>query len=177
VGVTVRPVRRVATWGLVLAGVLTGIGCSDDGNDGSDDGPADTAVAATAETTEPAPGTCPFVTVEALTEAFAQPIEPIEVGARACDYFVGEAVSVQLSLVDGQLDPEAFYDQGLGRCAGGSVVEVEAGDRAYACVAMGPAAAVARAGVVVSILTTGIEDETAGRDALATLLPRITVPG
>lgn len=172
-------------WGSVLAVVLVvaGAGCSDDGDDKADDPPTTTESEAATEgdagdgstTTEPSVGLCPYITTEAVSEALAQPVELLEGSDLVCDFSVGEATSIQLTVIGGDLDTNAFYDDAVGRCAEGTSVEVEAGDRAFACVAVGPAAARQDGDVVTSFLTTGLEDETAGRDALAALLPQVTL--
>lgn len=172
-------------WGPVLAVVLVvaGAGCSDDGDGEADDPPTTTEAEAETETgadgsttTAPTVGLCPYITTEEVSEALAQPVELLEGSELVCDFTAGGTTSIQLTVIEGQVDTNAFYDDAVGRCAEGTSVEVDAGDRAFACVAVGPAAARQDGEVVTSFLTTGLEDETAGRDALAALLPLVTLP-
>ncbi|HEV7720723.1 MAG TPA: hypothetical protein VGO60_05545 [Iamia sp.] len=167
--------RRMATWGLVLAVVLAGIGCSDDGDDGSGD-PAETTEAAGADaTTEATLGPCPFVTTEAVAEAITLPVELLEGSETSCDYTLGDAATLLIAQTeaDGDIDAAAAATS----CDEGSVVDVEAGDGAFACVVNETAYATLVAGdVQITLAVAGSQAADATRDALAALLLQITIP-
>jgi len=163
-------------WGLVLAVVLAGIGCSDDGDDGSDD-PAETTTEAAGDDTQATLGPCPFVTTEAVAEAITLPVELLEGTETRCDYTLGDAATLLVvqTPVDG--DVETAADAFAAPCDEGSLVEVEAGDRAFACIVSEAAYATLFADDVQITLTVGgSQAADATRDALVTLLPSITVP-
>lgn len=152
----------MATWGLVLAVVLAGAGCSDDGDDAEDDGPTTTEEAVTtAATASP----CPLVTTEAVSEAFGLPVELLEGGDDACDFIVGDGATL---LVSAELP--------AGECDPGTQVEVDGAGAA--CLVGGvPTATAATNEYAVGLTVTGQVAAEASRDALARLLPAVTPQG
>lgn len=149
---------------LVLAATLVIGGCSDDGDDGGDDdGPATTEEAAS--TTEPGRGPCPYVTTEAVAEAFGLPVELLQGGDDGCDFVLGDAATLligpDLAVAADDCDPDTV---------------VAADPDGEACLVDEVPAAFAGPDGAIALTVTGEVAPEASRDALVRLLPQVT-PG
>ncbi len=182
--------HRVAAAILLATLVLTG--CGGDGDD--DAGRADTSdttdTSDTSDTTEAgtdpagpdepaepaADGECPFVPTAALDEAFGSPFEVIAASDEGCGFQDAAGLTLTLARIDIAIDASTYAEQARASCDEGSIVEVDAGDDAYACIAIGPFAAYYEGDVSISLNTFGADDEQAAIDGLAAVLPSISVP-
>ncbi len=119
---------------------------------------------------------CPFVSTEAVQEVFGAEME-LRAAGEGCVFTDGE-LNFQFTHIDILIDPEQYADEALeASCDEGTAVEVDAGDRAYACVSfVGPLANLYEGEEVVVINTSGAGDgdEEAVRDSLAELLPHMS---
>jgi len=150
-----------------VAVVLVLAGCSDDGGDDGDDGgrSSTTTEEAAGDDTEPALGPCPYVTTEAVAEAFGVAVELVDGGDDGCDFMLGEADAL---LVGPDL-PVSADD-----CDPATVVEAEPDGRA--CLAEAASAFVGEGDEAVELTVTGEVAAEESLDALVRLLPQVT-PG
>jgi hypothetical protein len=154
--------RRILA-ALTLTALVLG-GCSDDGDGDEDDGgPATTEEAA--PTTEPDRGPCPYVTTEAVAEAFGLPVELLQGGDDGCDFVLGDAATLligpDLAVAADDCDPATV---------------VAADPDGEACLVDEVPAAFAGPDGAVALTVTGEVAPDASRDALVRLLPQVT-PG
>ena len=171
---SLRSTSLALTLGLAL--LLTGA-CG-----GGDDD--DTSTATTDEETTTTSGDtpggdgdeCRFVPTSAVQEVFGDAME-LKAAGQGCAFGDGE-ITLQLTYIAVQIDPEQYADEALeASCDEGTAVEVDAGDRAYACVSyVGPLGNLYEGRDLVVINTYSVEDEDAEavRDQLAELLPAVT---
>ncbi len=79
--------------------------------------------------------------------------------------------------IDIDIDPETYAEESTETCDEGTLVEVEAGDYAYACQAIGPSASVFEGDRLVNLSVLTTDDEQAVLDAFVEVLPEVTVAG
>lgn len=168
---------------LVLV-LLVGGACGGDDDDGDTDAPADVEAPTTSAGTagdgdgadSAAGDECRFVPTSAVQDVFGDAME-LRSADRGCVFSDGELM-LQLTYIEVQIDPEQYADEALeSGCDEGTAVEVDAGDRAYACISfVGPLGNLYEGRDLVVINTSGVEDEAAEnvRDGLADLLPAMT---
>ncbi len=120
---------------------------------------------------------CPYLTAEALADATGEDVTLSAVGDGGCVFEVGET-TVDVSPTEIQIDPEEYADESLSSCEEGTVVDVDAGDRAYACIALGAYGAYYEGTTLISlsVLFSDDDQDPALRDAFAEVLPEVTVP-
>lgn len=161
--------------------VLAGCGADDDG--GTAPAPAtaaaDEATAATdppgADEADDAAGrACPYVSAEALGEALVSTAEPISGSEASCAFWTGDDVRIQVTRVAVDGDPAVALDQARSHCVTDTVVDVVAGEGAFACIAIGANGTVVADGSLISLGATGSSDDIAVRDAFVALLPQVT---
>lgn len=165
--------RRIAAALTLTALVLAGCG-------GDDDEPTASADADPTTTAPDAPddeGGCPFVTAGALTDAFGLAIEEFSADELGCQFSSDEDETLAIVVVpiDIQIDPETYAEESTSSCDEGTLVEVDAGDYAYACQAIGPSASVFEGDRLVNLSVLTTDDEQAVLDAFVEVLPRVTV--
>ena len=162
---------------LLLAGACGGDDDTGTGTDAAGDG-SSTTTAATPSDDGGDGDECRFVPTSAVQEVFGETME-LRQANQGCVFGDGE-ITLQLSQIDIQIDPEQYADEALeASCDDGTVVEVDAGDRAYACISfVGPLGNLYEGRDLVVINTQSVEDENADavRDQLAELLPAVS-PG
>ena len=162
-----------------IALLLLAAACGGDGDNGGGTAGGDpTTTIGTTGTTASGGGSdeCRFVATSAVQDAFGDAME-LRTADQGCTFSDGD-VTLQFSHVDVQIDPEEYYDGAIeSSCDEGTVVEVDAGDRAFACVSfVGPLANVYEGRDLAVINTSGVEDDAAEsvRDQLADLLPEMS---
>lgn len=178
--------RRITGLGLVLALGLAGAGCG-----GADDEPVADPVESTTEdegstttgedttTSVAAPGAgCAYLDVADLDAAFGTTFTEDASTAVGCVFSETDGITVALNRIDIAIDPETYAEESTESCDEGSLVEVDAGDRAYACLAVGPLASYYERDVAISltVLSGGDDDEQAVLDAFVAVLPAIRLP-
>jgi hypothetical protein len=178
--------RRTTLTILATTAALLLIGACGDGDDSTDTpvpeagADAGTAEGQTTTTNDDAASgdgdECRFVPTEAVQEVFGDTVE-LRAAEQGC-FFGDEDVYLQLTYIALQIDPEQYADEAVeANCDEGTAVEVDAGDRAFACISfVGPLGNFYEGRDLVVINTSGVEDEDAEavRDQLAELLPALT---
>ena len=162
-----------------VALVVLAVGCGGDDDSGSS-GTAGTTGGQPTTTTAGAggggdDGECRFVSTSAVQDVFGDAMELLAAD-QGCA-FTDHELTLQFSYIAVQIDPEQYADESLeANCDEGTAVEVDAGDRAFACISfVGPFANYYEGRDLVVINTSGVEDEDAEsvRDDLADLLPEL----
>ncbi len=168
--------RRIAAALTLTALVLAGCGGDDDEPTAS----SDVSEALTDSSGSPADapsGACPFVGPAPLDEAFATSFEETYGNEDGCSFIDPDGLSVLVTRIDIAIDPEQYAEESTSSCEDGSVVEVDAGDSAFACIAIGPSATVFHGDQAINLGVLAADDEDAAVDALAAALPSVTVAG
>ena len=134
-----------------------------------------TATTETATTAEaPVSRDCPYVTEEVLTTALETTAETISGSAASCSFWTGDDLRIQVTRVAVEGDAVAALDQARSHCVTDTVVDVETGEGAFACIAVGVIATVAADGQLITLGATGTPDDPTVRDAFAQVLPQLT---
>ena len=155
--------------------MVLAFGCGGDG-DSDGDSAATTAAGQPTTTAGGAPNgdECRFVSTSAVQDVFGDAIELIAAD-QGCS-FTDHQLTLQLSYIAVQIDPEQYADEAVvANCDEGTAVEVDAGDRAFACISfVGPLANLYEGRDLVVVNASGVEDEDAQavRDDLAEPCPR-----
>jgi hypothetical protein len=158
--------RRRLWWMGVVAVMLAAGGCRGDDDD---------ADPARSTTTVVETGGCPYLTADAVAEAFGTGFEEVAGSAGTCTFRSDEGLEVDLARVE-RVDAEVSYPaDAIERCDEGSLVEVDAGDQAFACTDVGPLAVYARDGTSITITASTRDEDPAMVEAFVALLPRVTV--
>lgn len=180
--------RRIAAALTLTALVLAGCGGDDDEPTAEAD-PTTEAPADEASSDEPADDTgadapfeggsdCPYLTAEPLVDAFGVELDELYGNEAGCQFVTGDgSLAVTLTHIEIQIDPEEYAEGSTESCDEGSVVEVDAGDYAYACLAIGPTASVFEGDALVNLSVLSADDEQAVVDAFVEVLPSVTVGG
>ncbi len=146
----------------------------------ADDTPDDGAAGDAPDEPTDAPGgegSCPFVTAAALEEAFDEPIDEFSANELGCQFSGEGTLAIVVVPIDIEIDPETYAEESTASCDEGTVVEVEAGDLAYACQAIGPSASVFEGDRLVNLSVLTTDDPDAVLDAFVEVLPHVTVTG
>jgi hypothetical protein len=174
--------RRIAATLTLTALVLAGCGGDDDEPDATARGSDPTTTSAAAPGSD-APtsdgGGCPFVTAADLSDAFGLSIEEFTASELGCQFSSDddETLAVVVVPIDIQIDPETYAEESTESCDEGTLVEVDAGDYAYACQAIGPSASVFEGDRLVNLSVLTTDDEQAVLDAFVEVLPSVVVGG
>lgn len=176
--------RSSAAVAMAVALALAVTGC---GGDDDADEPATTTTEAAAAPTEapeatgggsaPSGDDCPYLATDVLAEAVGGELELLAGNEGACTWSGEDGLSVSLSRIDIQIDPEQYAEEATSSCEEGTVEEVDAGDAAYACIAIGPTASWYDfdEAVLLNLGTLGSDDEVEQQllDAFAEVLPEV----
>lgn len=122
---------------------------------------------------------CAYLPTDAVASALGVDVEVTAASEVACVFRSTDDsdLSLELNRIDILIDPEQYAEEARDLCDEGTVVDVEAGDRAYACVNFGPPGAYYEGDVLISMGSSFAddEDEPLILDAIVELLPEVTV--
>lgn len=178
--------RRIAAALTLTALVLAGCGGDDDEptaeaeptTEAPADEPSEPAADEPADepTDDPSDDLCPYLTAGPLEDAFGVGLSELYGNEVGCQFGTDDgALQVTVTHIDIEIDPEEYAEESTASCDEGSVVEVDAGDFAYACQAIGPTASVFEGDAVVNLSVLFTEDEQGVLDAFVQVLPDVTV--
>ncbi|GAA5140253.1 hypothetical protein GCM10023340_00070 [Nocardioides marinquilinus] len=138
-------------------------GAASDVND--DQGPGDNGAGA---------GACPFLSVEAVSEATGADAELVAGGPGGCSFRAGDA-TVLLSFVPITVDAEEYATGTRDNCET-PVTDIEAGDIAFTCVGISPQGFVFSGGDSVVVDVTGNASDDDALRVAGDLLPEVQFP-
>lgn len=122
---------------------------------------------------------CTYLATDAVASALGVDVEVSSAGERACVFRSTDDsdLSLELTRIDILIDPEQYADEARDLCDAGTVVDIDAGDQAYACVDFGPSGSYYQGDVLISLGSSFLDDEDEQLifDAIVELLPEITV--
>ncbi len=162
-------------WVRFVVVVVLLAGCGGAGDDASTTTSTSTTATTEAATTEPVvERDCPYVTAEVLADALVTTVEPISGSAASCAFWTGHDARLQVTRVELDVDPATALEQARSHCVPDTVVEVDAGDGAFACIGIGANGTVVVGDEVISLGATGAADDRVVRDAFVEVLPQVT---
>lgn len=168
--------HRIAAALTLTALVLAGCGGDDEPTAEADAPTASTTAAPEPDDGPAAEGPCPYLAAAPLEDAFGVDLEELYGNEAGCSFTTADGeLSVQVVHIAIEIDPGTYAEESTETCDEGSVVEVDAGDRAYACLAIGPTASVFEGDALVNLSVLTTDDEQAVLDAFVEVLPHVTV--
>lgn len=185
-----RRMRTGAALALALALAVTGCGGDDEGSGDTTTTEAGAVPTEAPESTDggaeapsgeaPSGDDCAYLATDVLAEAVGAELELLAAGEVACTWSGDDGLSVSLSRIDIQIDPEEYAEESTASCDEGTVEEVDAGDYAYSCIAIGPTASWYDfdEAVLLNLGTLGSDDEVEQQllEAFTAVLPDMTLP-
>lgn len=141
---------------------------ADDEDDGADD-PGDGDVV-------PSGDDCPYLATEDLDEAFATTFTLAAASDSGCAFLDGGGLTISLSRIDIAIDPDDYIEGAADTCDPPTTQMVDAGDAAFACIAITPIGTVFEGDVAISLGVLSADDEDAVVDGFARVLPSVTFP-